>query len=63
VPHIEATAPLMHDLFFRQGLAEPLACGVPDWWTAFTRKYVLVEQLPTAAAVAQLSRPSSPRFL
>ena len=64
VLRIEATAPLMDDLLFRHTLAEPLACGVPDWWSAFQRKYTLVDQLPAAAGgVVQFSRRSSLRAL
>ena len=52
VPHIEATAPLMEALYFRHVLSEPLACGVRDWWSAFSRKYILVEEIPSAAGAA-----------
>ena len=63
VQRVEATARLMDDILFRHTLAEPLACGVPDWWGAFQRKYVLVDQLPAAGGIVQFTRRASPRVL
>jgi hypothetical protein len=37
--HIEATAHLMTQALYRHRLGEPLALGVPNWWTAFHTKY------------------------
>ncbi len=35
--------PLFDDILFRHQLAEPLACGVPQWWAAFQRKFVVAK--------------------
>ena len=41
---IEATAHLMTQALFRHALGEPLALGVPDWWTRFHAKFTLARQ-------------------
>ncbi len=38
---IEATAHLVTQALYRHALGEPLALGVPNWWTAFHAKYVI----------------------
>lgn len=38
---IEATAHLLTQPAFRHALGEPLALGIPDWWSRFHAKYKL----------------------
>ena len=54
---IEATTHLMTQALYRHSLGEPLALGVPNWWTAFHRKYDLANSV---AAVEQQSTVVSP---
>lgn len=46
---IEVTAHLLTQPRFRHPLGEPLALGIPDWWTRFHGKYALSS--PGAAPV------------
>lgn len=50
---IEATGHLVTQPLFRHALGEPLALGIPDWWTRFHAKYKLA---PPAAAVDPQSK-------
>lgn len=46
---IEATGHLVTQPLFRHALGEPLALGIPDWWTRFHSKYALAQ--PSAVAL------------
>ena len=55
---VEATKHLMDDLLYRHTLGEPLALGVPEWWRAFKRKYVITEITPRAPAEIRVEAPT-----
>ncbi|MBX7199568.1 MAG: hypothetical protein K1X51_09345 [Rhodospirillaceae bacterium] len=65
---IEATAHLMTLPQFRHPLGEPLALGIPDWWTLFHGKYALARtqvepqsKVVDMAAAAKAVRKRPPR--
>ena len=41
VDKVEATEHLMTEALYRHSLGEPLARGVPQWWSTYSKKYVL----------------------
>jgi hypothetical protein len=41
VDKVEATGHLMTQALYRHTLGEPLALGVPHWWSTFRKKYAL----------------------
>ena len=58
---IEATGHLITLPLFRHALGEPLALGIPDWWTRFHGKYALARRgaadlESTAADIAAASK-------
>ncbi len=50
VDKVEATEHLMTEALYRHTLGEPLARGVPQWWSTYRKKYVL-SLTPDAAMV------------
>lgn len=59
---IEATAHLITQPLFRHALGEPLALGIPDWWTRFHAKFGLAPVVEHESRVVDIATVSkSPR--
>lgn len=58
IDQVEATKHLMDDLLYRHTLGEPLALGVPEWWTRFKSKYVIEASFERAPVEIRVEAPA-----
>ncbi len=60
INQLETTRHLMTHTLYRHTLGEPLALGVPQWWSGFVNKYALAPSEQPATSSSNLKLPKPP---